>query len=757
MKAFQKLLLICFCILPFYIGIAQSQSINYKAIIRDNTGTILANDLVIVQFSILEGTTSVYSENHTPTTDANGLIVLNIGEGTILSGDYTTIDWAAADHFLNVQINTGGGLIDMGTTQFLSVPYALHAQTAQNVLGLAPRDEGNGIGWRLTGIGDNSSEGYGAIGLNAIDLSVSDANGATLIFPYGATGEHAFATGVNTIATGSRAIAMGIDNRASGDNAMAVGRSNIASNNNAFAIGLNNTASGSASFAGGASNEASGSGSVVFGSTSDAIGLASFASGIGLHTDAYLSVAFGRGNIGGGDPDVWVATDPLFEISNGSPVGSNDSNALTVFKNGNIAMADSMVSADGTTGELAIALGHNTISNGEYTLTAGEQTEASGESAVAFGTQTNASGNASFVTGIASTATGPTAVAMGFSAEASGTTSFAIGNNTEARGFNSIAAGNSTLSSGSGAFAFGFQSTASGSQATAGGSGNIATGNNSVSLGTDSQSFGDHSFSMGTSAIAFSNSEFVIGRYSELYSSSTSGTAGTDRLFVVGNGTSLSNRDNAITVLKNGNVGIGTSAPQERFHVANGRLRIGTETVEDTGANRLEWNSSLFPDTDDAFQLGGSALRWEAVWATDGTINTSDRREKKDIQRLNYGLREILDLNPVRFRWKAKPEQGEKLGLIAQDLLEVIPEVVKTHEYVRTEDSENANLEKKELDRLGVYYTDLIPVLVKAIQEQQELIQGYKAEQQESKSAIADLQSQMNQLTKQLQTKNYEN
>ncbi|GGG03983.1 hypothetical protein GCM10011344_00410 [Dokdonia pacifica] len=770
MKTFQKLLFFCFCVLPFYIGIAQSQSINYKAIIRDNTGAILANDLVIIQFTILEGTTNVYSESHTPTTDANGLVILNIGEGTVLSGDYTMIDWATTDHFLNVQINTGGGLVDMGTTQFLSVPYALHAQTAQNVTGLEELDEGNGIGWRLSNIGTDADEGYGAIGLNAIDLSVSDANGAVLIFPYGATGEHSFATGVNTIATAPRAVAMGQSNRASGTNAVVMGSNNIASNTNATAIGLNNVASGSSSFAAGGSNTASGGGAVVFGSNSDAIGTVSFAQGIGLHTDSFLSVAFGRGNVGGGNPAAWVSTDPLFEIGNGQPIGSSDNNALTIYKNGNITMDNSVVSANGSTGELAVALGNETTSNGVYSLSAGSGTIASGQTSVAFGSTTTASGAASFTTGLSTTATQAGAVAMGAFTEASGSSSFAagastsatstnaaaFGSGTTASGFASFATGSLTSAGGARSFTFGLQSNAAGNHAMAGGDNNIANAENSVALGTNSQSFGDHSFSMGTSAIAFSNSEFVIGRYNDLYASSASGIAGTDRLFVVGNGTSVSDRDNAITVLKNGNTGIGTSEPQERLHIANGRLRIGTETVEDTGSNRLEWNCGLFPDTDNSFQLGGSALRWEAVWATDGTINTSDRREKKDIQQLNYGLREILDLNPVSFRWKAKPEQGEKLGLIAQDLLEIIPEVVKTHEYVTVGEGEYATLEKKELDRLGVYYTDLIPVLVKAIQEQQEIIQSYKSEQQQNKAAIADLQSQMNQLSELLQNKTYE-
>ena len=172
MKTLQKILVICCFILPVYLGISQSQSINYKAIIRDNTGTILANDLIIIQFSILEGDdqTMVYSENHTPTTDANGLVILNIGEGTILNGEYTIIDWASDSHFLNVQINTGSGLVDMGTTQFLSVPYALHAQTAENTMGLEDIDEGNGIGWRLK---DRDPDNYGNIGENACLLYTS--------------------------------------------------------------------------------------------------------------------------------------------------------------------------------------------------------------------------------------------------------------------------------------------------------------------------------------------------------------------------------------------------------------------------------------------------------------------------------------------------------------------------------------------------------------------------------------------------------
>lgn len=101
------------------------QGINYKAVIKDGSGTIIANDIIQIQFTILEGAVPVYEESHTPTTDDNGIIIVNIGEGTLISGVYADIDWVSNQHSLNVQVNTGSGLVDLGTTEFKAVPYAL--------------------------------------------------------------------------------------------------------------------------------------------------------------------------------------------------------------------------------------------------------------------------------------------------------------------------------------------------------------------------------------------------------------------------------------------------------------------------------------------------------------------------------------------------------------------------------------------------------------------------------------------------------
>lgn len=109
--------------------------LNYKAIIKDDNGNVLANSPLNIQFIIYEGsdlTNNVYQESHTINTNENGLLIVNIGGGA--SGDdFSQINWGEDTHYLNVQINTGSGLVDLGTSPFVSVPYALRAKYAENI------------------------------------------------------------------------------------------------------------------------------------------------------------------------------------------------------------------------------------------------------------------------------------------------------------------------------------------------------------------------------------------------------------------------------------------------------------------------------------------------------------------------------------------------------------------------------------------------------------------------------------------------
>ena len=112
-------------------GFAQN-GFNYKALITEN-GTVLANQSVNVRFTVLEnGNTEVYRETHTATTDQNGILIVNIGEGTVENGDFATINWEN-EPYLKVEIDSGNGYTDFGTTAFRYVPLAKYADKAGNV------------------------------------------------------------------------------------------------------------------------------------------------------------------------------------------------------------------------------------------------------------------------------------------------------------------------------------------------------------------------------------------------------------------------------------------------------------------------------------------------------------------------------------------------------------------------------------------------------------------------------------------------
>ncbi|WP_400078140.1 tail fiber domain-containing protein [Winogradskyella sp. R77965] len=138
-KLFRKISSL-FLLLVFALSTINAQSpqkMTYQSVVRDASDNLITNSLIGIQVSILQGSangTNVYTESYNPTpeTNLNGLVTIAIGEGTPSTGIFTDIDWANGPYFLRVRIDPLGGTnyTITGTSQLLSVPYALYAETS---------------------------------------------------------------------------------------------------------------------------------------------------------------------------------------------------------------------------------------------------------------------------------------------------------------------------------------------------------------------------------------------------------------------------------------------------------------------------------------------------------------------------------------------------------------------------------------------------------------------------------------------------
>jgi Chaperone of endosialidase/Head domain of trimeric autotransporter adhesin len=332
------------------------------------------------------------------------------------------------------------------------------------------------------------------------------------------------------------------------------------------------------------------------------------------------------------------------------------------------------------------AMGSNTTASGSYSTAMGDNTTASGISSTAMGINTTALANYSTAMGLTTTASGYSSIAIGHLTISSGTISTAMGFNTTASANYSTAMGGNTTASGNRSTAMGDFTIASGFASLTAGSQTTASGATSTALGRNTKASGDRSTAMGLENIAKGYASTVIGVYNDsiLVNDQTAVTQGTP-LFIVGNGDDNLNRSNAMVIAKNGRVGLGLNQPLHPVHNSNGAL-----------------------------------LALSGVWT-----NASDRRFKSAIKPIHYGLKELMQLQPSTYTVNATGEQH--IGFIAQDLKEIIPEVVSGIE---------GDIKKGET--LGVSYGNMVALLTKAIQEQQVAIQQKDA-------AIAQLKKEMNE------------
>lgn len=175
---------------------------------------------------------------------------------------------------------------------------------------------------------------------------------------------------------------------------------------------------------------------------------------------------------------------------------------------------------------------------------------------------------------------------------------------------------------------------------------------------------------------------------------------------------------------------------------------LGTaEFVTDSGNQILQFDANMLPFNDNDDNIGSSAYRWNTIYAVNGTINTSDITLKKNIKPLQYGLDKLMDIETISYEWKDSKFSDTKIGFSAQNLQTVLPEVVRDYDEIVVNEDTNEK-QRVPAEKLGVYYSDVIPVTVKAIQELKAEIDALKAENEALKANLAEKEDMQARLEK---------
>lgn len=785
------------------------EKLNYQGIARDNTGAPLANQALGIKISILHNSTVDYSETHKVTTNNFGLYILVIGDGTPIFGGMALVDWSAGNKFIKVEIDPNGGTnyTDLGTTELLSVPYALYAAESPEQANANPIGPAGGD---LTGAYPDPSIAGSAVGTNelannAVTAPKIDDMGAatgqvlkwngTAWAPASDNSGAAYTAGTGISISGSNAISsdLGTDVESSEIVDGTIVSADLA--NNAVATGkINNLAVTSAKIDNGAVATTKLANNAVTAAKIDPMGATN---GQVLKFDgtdwAPANDDPGAagwelgGNVAGSSDFIGTTNNEALRFKqNDIPAGFIEGDLTAFGKNAlssntsgirNSAIGESALYSN-TTGSRNAANGYRAL----YNNTTGEYNTANGAYSLFFNTTGN-NNTASGYTALYSNTTGGNNTAIGYSALYSNTTAYgnvAVGYkalNLNTTGEYNTAVGAEALEKNT----TGNENTAFGDAAL---SNNTTGGNNSAfgartlnnnTTGQDNAAFGGPTLSLNTTGS--DNSAFGT---STMYSNTTgSYNSAFGRTSLFQNTTGSWNTAIGHYSLKDNTTGNhNTAIGDEALDIMSGTSSFNTGLGDAVDISDNTNNSTAIgynADVSGSNKIVLGDVNITSIGGYANWTNLSDARFKKNMAPLQHGLDFILKLEPVTYNMNMQKlhnfmEQRE--GEAAEDAPKWLPEAMAAKAAIQYSGFSAQQVEQaaQEIgyDFSGVHhpdtaedhytlaYAEFVVPLVKAVQEQQKLLQAkeeriqkLEAEVLAQKNLLLDLQEKVQALENQ--------
>lgn len=665
MKNFSQLISLFFVLQCSIITAQSPQKFTYQAVVRNNDNTLAKNQVVGVKISIVQGSengTIAFQEiyNPNPSTNANGLLTLPIGGGIAITGTFAAIDWKQGPYFVRSEVDPNGGTnytLNV-TSQLLTVPYALLAKDVENVPSLKLN--------QLSDVNSQSASAGQVLKWNGTEWVASNDNTGGGSGPTYTAGNGISINGSNVISN-------------SGD---------LSATNELQQLTLSGTVLTLSQNGGSVTLPSSGGGSGDNWGTQTVVTDNQTITGAGTSSNPLV---LGGQSANNGQTLKWNG-------SKWAPANDNDTDNQSLSLNGaNLSLTNggsvTLPDASATNEIQSLSLSGSSVilSNGGGTVVLPDPSATNEIQTL------SVSGN---------------------------NLSLSNGGGTVAIPSSPWIVNGSNIYYTNGAVGIGVQPPA-------GAPFNLYTFKLSTSeLNSDSgmkyggqnyiKTFNSNTTEIYGNIIPSSSSYYDLGSAARSYNRLYLG----DRVYF-GNGAQLIDGQSGILNLQgnfdpsiNDGSELGRINRWSRLNVKNIDLKDGIywenagPSLIDDDAKTIKVRHNLLPDLSHISTLGKAGIPWDLLYVLVNPVVSSDKNLKNNIQDLEYGLDEIKLLKPVKYKVNRLPELGYQLGLIAQDVKHVIPDIVRGDEATKT---------------LGISYNDLLPVLINAIQEQQSMIDDLKS------------------------------